>query len=118
MKKLDQVIARLEDLKAEATQREAQTSHAINLRKKLVEQGALLLKAYKDLIKQMNRQNGTDSKSPISTKHLNKVRMEAVYEYQQHVNVLIQLKGMNAEARNQMFDFTQALEELKTNDPI
>lgn len=111
MKKIDQVISRLEDLKAEATQREAQTNHAINLRKKLVEQGSLLLRSYKDLIKQMTRQG-------ISTKHINKVRMEAVYEYQQHVAVLVNLKQMNAEARNQVFDFTQALEELKPYDPV
>lgn len=111
MQNREQVIARLEGLKDEATQRERQTNHAINLRKKLVEQGALLLRSYKDLIKQMTRQG-------ISTKHINKIKTEAVYEYQQHVNVLVQLKTMNAEARNQMYDFDQALVEIKPNDPV
>lgn len=111
MQKREQVIERLEGLLEEATQREGQTNHAINLRKKLVEQGALLLRSYKDLIKQMARQG-------ISIKHIVKIKTEAVYEYQQHVNVLVQLKRMNADARNQMFDFAQALEELKPHDPI
>lgn len=111
MQKREQVVERLQANLDEATQREAQTNHAINLRKKLVEQGALLLRSYKDLIKQMTRQG-------ISTKHINKVKTEAVFEYQQHVNVLVQLKRMNAEARNQMFDYGQALEELKQNDPV
>lgn len=111
MNKNKQAIARLEGLKDEATQREAQTNHAINLRKKLVEQGALLLRSYKDLIKEMNRRG-------VKTKHLQKIRTEAVYEYQQHVNVLVQLKQMNAEARNQMFDFNQALVGLQSHDSV
>lgn len=111
MLKPEQAIERLQGLLDEATQREAQTSHAINLRKKLVEQGSLLLRSYKDLIKQMAR-------TGISTKHINKIKTEAVYEYQQHVNVLCQLKRMNADARSQVYDFTQVLEELKPNDSI
>lgn len=111
MDKRQAMIARLEGLKEEATQRESQTNHAINLRKKLVEQGALLLRSYKDLIKDMNRRG-------VKTKHINKVRTEAVFEYQQHVSVLGQLKKMNAEARNQMFDFSQALLELNPHDSI
>ena len=83
----------------------AKYNHAINVRKKTVEQFSLYLKSLKDITRDLARKN-------VSTRFIN-ATAQYVGDYNNHVAVLCNLKQMLAAAREEAYLLEIALKKLE-----
>ncbi|MGL5565085.1 MAG: hypothetical protein ACRDC4_05070 [Plesiomonas sp.] len=96
MSKIDQArehyTSVLEDLRVKTNQYD----HAINIRKKTLEELVVLIRSLKEIIKDLARKNK-------STGRLHRLKNQYVEDYKMHLGVLMNLKHMLAATRNEAY---------------